>query len=124
MKSQLANVEIPARVVFLNLKDSKVFFDCSPAEARAAMEHVEDFRKKKITLPELKEKVDRMRALVDGCKKRVQIVDNPGSELTINGLNKAFSIVEQQDRRVEGLFMCAKDFASVRNWGKSIYDEE
>jgi hypothetical protein len=123
MKSQLANVEIPARVVFLNLKDSHVFFDCSPAEARAAMEHVEDFRKRKITLPELKEKVDKMRALVDECKKRVVTIENSGSELTVMGLNKAFALVEQQDRRVDGLLMCAKDFASVRNWGKTIYDE-
>jgi len=116
------NIEIPARVVFLNIKDSNVFFDCSPAEARFAIEEIKRLRERKITLPELRDKVEKMNLLIISCKKKSKNFSSIDA-LTLTDLNKAFTEVESRDHRVDGVFISSKEYGDIRSWGKTVYDE-
>ncbi len=121
-KSVIDSIEIPPRVVFVNIKDGNVFFDCSPAEARFAIDEVKRLRERKITLPELRDKVEKMYSLISSCKKKIKRLGMT-SEFTIDNLNRAFIEVEKHDYRVDGIFISTTNYADVRNWGKTVYDE-
>lgn len=122
-KSTLPSVEIPPRVVFVNIKDGTVFFDCSPAEARAAVDEIKRFRERKTTIPELIDRVKMVWSLVANHKKRAIKLDGPENELTINSLNLAFAQMEKTDHIVHAVCMNPVNYANVRGFGKSVYDE-
>ncbi len=123
-KQELDNVEIPPRVVFVNLKDGNVFFDCSPVEARKAMDDIKKYRQGKLICGEKADEVAKVRELVHGHKKRTLSLYNEGeSKLSIEIINKAFVNIEKYDRIVQYICMNPLTYAQIRAWGKGYYEE-
>ena len=124
MNDVLQKIEIPPRVIFLNIKDGNVFFDCSPVEARAAIDEIKRFRESKTTIPKIKERVEKMTLAVTSYKKKPFVLTGRmAGGFTICNLNSCFSMLEKENRVVNGLFVNAITFAEIRNWGRNIYDE-
>ncbi len=122
-KQELANVEIPPRVVFVNLKDGNVFFDCSPVEARKAMDDIKKHRQGKLICEEKVEEVAKVWELVNGHKKRTVSIYNKGEEtFDIKVLNQAFCIMEKNNRIVNYICMNAFTYAKIRAWGNNYYE--
>jgi len=49
--------------------------------------------------------------------------DHEGQTMSLNQLNHAFSIIESADMTVDAILMNSNGIATVRNWGKMVYDE-
>lgn len=118
------DIKIPVRVIFLNTSNGEVFFDCSPHEARIAKEEIERFRISGKSFKKHIEDVNIVKNAVfsyRGRAKRLKNLDN--TLLTLNSLNLAFVEIEKKDLLVDYIFMNAIDYATIRNFGKSVYSE-
>jgi hypothetical protein len=118
-------IEVPSRVIFLNIKDGNAFFDCSPAEARMAIRFVEDMRENGES--NLDEAV-RFATSIDCCAKAA--IGSPVSEKTTVGAFSAhviadcFCQIERNGGRVSHVFMMAEEYAWLRKFDKDVLDME
>ena len=124
----MEDLYIPDRVVFMNVKDGGVFFDCSPAEARVAERAIKEFR---ITSNEedYQARVFELRSQFKECLAqseeliRDNIVISTGGALTLNALNQTFAILESEGYAVDTIFAHPMRYADIRGFGSSCFDE-
>ena len=130
--SAKTTIEIPARVAFVNIKDGSVFFDCSPAEGRLASKFITKIRKDKnfdVFYKARRELIQMQREAAFDSRKKWRLAPESSSPwggdnaLTINGLNQMFTVVEAKDYVPTVMIVNARNFADIRNWGKSVYEE-
>ena len=124
----MEDLEIPDRVVFMNIKTGSVFFDCNPAEARVAQKSVKRFRLSVASGDYEKRAEEIQQQLREGIKKIddvsvKHIVISTGGQLTLNALNQGVAQLEQDGYEIDTVFLSPMRHADVRNFGTSIYDE-
>lgn len=126
MTKQYQDVEIPARVVFLNIKDSKIFFDCSPAEARMAKKEIERYRREGVTIEALKLKKFLIMDLIKNKNiKQSEIINNTNLDhITLDGINKRMVELEKENRFVEWMVVNASTYGKIRMFGMTVIDVE
>jgi len=124
----ITDIKINPRVAFVNIADGNIFFDCSPSEARRAINFlknekmVEMFKDQKIVVDSLREKILSKPRRACTIKESI-ISNNANMALSISGLNQYFCEIEKDDLIVDFMFLTAYNYAQIRNWGKTIYDE-
>jgi len=114
--------QIPERVVFQNLKDGNVFFDCSPQEARTAINAVKTFRDTGYTS-------ELSQTIKDAEKLAIESTDH--EQKTIEGqyvlpfvIADGFAQIEKEDLRVTHVFMNALNYADFRKGHREDLDIE
>ena len=122
-------VSVPERVAFVNLNSGKVFFDCHPSEARAAMLAVTDMRangspearQQKKEAEELKAIVDKV--LASGARQHhVELVGEPDGSLTTEFVNGQMHNIERQDRLVDYILVNANLYGWFRSLGNVVFE--
>ena len=122
-------VSVPERVAFVNLNSGKVFFDCHPSEARAAMLAVTDMRangspearQQKKEAEELKAIVDKVLAS-DARQHHVELVGEPDGSLTTEFVNGQMHNIERQERLVDYILVNANLFGWFRTFGNTVFE--
>lgn len=111
------------RILFTSLKNSSIFFDCHPAEARSAIKHIEELRSMGLA-KSLKEEIDKVRyyCIKQNNERQIEEIDK-NKKLTISLLNDSFSEMEKNNLTVKYIVLKAERYADIRGFGKSIYDE-
>jgi len=124
MNDQVKAVTIPERVAFVNLKDGSVFFDCHPAEARAAMDAVKAVRMGTCEEKEIKEIRKTIDEVLKIAKtKTAQTVEVRG-ELKAKDISDCFKSVEVLNTRVTHILLNAYEYADLRKWERDNLDIE
>ena len=96
------------------------FFECHPAEARTAIEIIQDVRDKNPVLPpEVKRVLKLVPKLLSGRRTVIQ-----GKGSTINRIADSFAEIEKHDERVVLVLCSAKAYAEVRKWDRDTIDIE
>jgi len=122
-------VSVPERVAFVNLNNGKVFFDCHPSEARAAMLAVADMRAN--GSPEArqqKKEAEELRAIIDKVLasdmqgKNIELVGEADGDLTIDFVSGQMRLIESQDRMVDYILVNANLYAWFRRLGNVAFD--
>ena len=114
--------QIPERVVFHNLKDGNVFFDCSPQEARVAVSAVKTFRDTGYT-SELSKEIKDGEALILASTDHAQ--DTVQANYTCSHtIADGFAKVEKNNVRVSHIYMNALNYVDLRKWDRDTLDIE
>jgi hypothetical protein len=109
--------ELQERVLFVTMGNSKVFFDCHPAEARIAIEAVKEYRKTGVTP---KDQVAVVRKDIEAAvndKSRFCKVDHNCNSLTVSQISELITKMLEKDLRVTTLVLSAREYGDVWNWG-------
>ena len=122
--------ELPDRVLFVNLRDGKVFYDCHPAEARAAVETVEEIRSNHGTTQEQQQLSQEIDAVVKCAAGVTKCTDNDVVSfyaITPNLLSDMFTAIETAgggDKAVTHVVMNAARFGDIRKFNKDVVEME
>jgi hypothetical protein len=116
-------VEVPPRVVFINVKDGNAFFDCSPAEARMAAKLIKEMRDNgESNLDFIVEFRTSIKKATDAAIAALKTTakDAPWicSRFTAHLATEGFKKVEENDKRMSHLVMNAVDYADLRMWDR------
>jgi hypothetical protein len=121
--------ELPDRVLFVNLRDGKVFYDCHPAEARAAIETVEEIRSNHGTTIEEQQLGREVADVVTHA-----LVAATGKDYTVcctcvtpHLLSEMFTAIESLPNggaAVTHIVMNAVRFGDIRKFNKDVVDPE
>ena len=125
--SQTDAVVVPDRVAFVSLKTGKVFFDCHPAEARLAIDHINQVREKGEVCDEaerLKVELGRVLGLTEKMRKEDWATFKATQHFAEDAMSDLFRNLEFKDRRVTHIAMDAILYAELRKWGRNALDIE
>jgi hypothetical protein len=108
-------------VQFVN-EQGKVFFECHPAEARAAMEVIADVRANK---PPVDPEIKKMARAVDGIlkMKHRQVQVKSGTPM-IHRVADCFAEIEKANKRVAYVVMHPMVYGDVRKWNRNEVEIE
>ena len=123
----MAKIEVPDRVVFLNIKDGNAFFDCTPYEARTAINLIKEMREGGDTM--LRQYRDLKREIEEAKEMALTKVTQEktvqcNKRATAAALAEGFRMIEENDERVSHIFMNAHDYADVRLFERDCIDPE
>lgn len=119
------NVDIPARVAFVNIKNGSAFFDCSPSEARMAAKIIVEMREKG---DENADYFVRYKTMIENAKL-MSLKAKVDEKKVVGGLSAyflsdGFAKIEIQDERVSHIFLNAKDYAWLRKFDRDCLEIE
>ncbi len=146
-------VDLPSRVAFVNMKDGSVFYDCHPAEARYAIQVIDDAREKgeiKISFEELEQEIKYAIKLAltpreelsldrtpihepDGSTREItederSVIHQTKTVITrgihAHLLSDGMAELEKRDLRVTHIVMNAKSYAWLRKWDRDCLEIE
>jgi hypothetical protein len=138
----MSTPEVPNRVIFMNAKDGNAFFDCTPQEARRAIQVVKEvrevgeykaFKKENQQVTFVFEEAKRLRD--KGIKQNEKLQEFVGNnnfaklhdstyELYPCHISTYMHIIERTDKLVTHIFMNAREYADFRLFDKGFYTQE